>query len=143
MVGSGASLLPTKKLALLKIAQKQLAMEEADYRSILGEFGGVASATQLSLGGFERVIARLTHLGFRSTWTKRTFGNRPGMASATQVDLIRNLWRDYHGDDGDAALSAWLKHFHQVEALRFVTAEIAAKIIPGLKAMARRAQSAR
>lgn len=130
--------LVAKKIALLKVGQKQLGLDNESYRAILRQFGGVESTSDLSEAGFLRVVLRMTELGFRSTWTKRTYGERVGMASPAQVELIRKLWTEYHGGDDEAALAHWLRHFHHVDALRFVTAETAARIIPGLKAMARR-----
>ena len=50
------------------------------------------------------------------------------------------MWEKFHGpDEKDAALNAWLDHFHHVSAVRFIDAEKAAKVIPALKAMAGRA----
>ncbi|KQX34097.1 hypothetical protein ASD04_17810 [Devosia sp. Root436] len=139
--------LPGKKIALLHVAKRDLHLSDDDYRAMLVQVAGVASATELDLLGFERVIAHLTRLGFKSTWSKRTFGNRAGMASPSQVDLIRKLWGEYHhqGNDetAEAALNTWLTRYHHVSALRFVTAEIAGRIIPGLKAMAARNQHGR
>lgn len=110
---------------------------------MLMQVAGVESAKSLDLLSFERVLSRLTGLGFKSTWSKRTYGNRVGMASPGQVDLVRKLWGEYHqGDDttAEAALNGWLTRYHHVSALRFVTAEMASRILPGLKSMAARGQ---
>jgi hypothetical protein len=140
---SAGSLHP-KKIALLHVAKRQLALADEDYRAILMRFGGVDSAAELTQSGFELVMYELGRLGFKSTSSKRNFGERPGFASPAQVQLIRKLWADYHGpDEGERALSAWLTRFHHVAALRFVSAEAAANIIPGLKAMVARRQVAR
>lgn len=138
--------LPGKKIALLHVAKRALRLTDDDYRAMLMQAAGVESAKELDLLGFERVLAHLTRLGFKSTWSTRTYGNRAGMASPAQVDLIRKLWGEYHqGDDetAEAALNAWLTRYHHVSALRFVTADIAGRIIPGLKAMAARSHNGR
>lgn len=140
MDGESYSKLHPRKIALLHVAKRQLSLTDDDYRAILLNHGGANSAALLNPIGFERVIAHLTTLGFRSTWTKRTFGHRRGMASAAQVDLIRKLSAEYFGADYERALGAWLSHYHGVAALRFVDSETAARIIPGLKAMASRKQ---
>jgi hypothetical protein len=132
--------LSRKQTAVLHVAKKRLALEDADYRAILQRFGGAGSAADLGLEGFENVMRRMSALGFKSTWTKRTFGERRGMASPSQVDLIRKLWADFAGADADdSALNAWLDRFHHVSAVRFIDAEKAGKVIPALKVMAGRA----
>lgn len=102
-------------------------------------YGGVESAAALTEDGFRSVMAYLTSFGFRSDWTKRTYGERPDMATPAQVDLVRSLWADYHGpDERDAALNAWLSKYHKVAALRFVTRAKAQAVLTALKAMASR-----
>lgn len=131
--------LSAKKLAVLHVAKKQLGLTDADYRAVLFGYGGAESATELTETGFLCVMNYLTALGFRSDWTKRTFGERPGMATSAQVDLVRSLWADYHGpDERDAALNAWLSKYHKVSALRFVTRAKAQAVLTALKAMTAR-----
>lgn len=133
--------IPAKKIALLHVAKKQLGLDDDSYRDILRRTAGVDSAADLDEIGFFHVIKHLTVLGFRSTWTKRTFGNRPGMASPSQIELMRRLWKSYDpGDENEAHLNAWLFKYHKVSALRFVSDEKADKIIAALKAMAARRQ---
>ncbi len=128
-----------KKIGLLHVAKKQLGLTDENYRDILEVHGGCRSSADLDEVGFERVMVYLTALGFRSTWTKRTFGHRAGMATPSQVEYIRRLWREYFGDDpSDRALNGWLKKFHGVSALRFVTGDKAKSVIPGLRAMSAR-----
>lgn len=135
--------LPAKKIALLHVARRDLGLTDDDYRAILTRFGGVASASELNLVGFERVIGELTRLGFHSTWSRRTFGHRAGMASTSQVELIRKLWAEYRGKPDEPGLNVWLERFYKVSALRFVDASTAAKVLPALKAMAARTQNGR
>ena len=127
-----------KQIGLIHVAKKQLGLTDDQYRALLLWAGGVESAKDLDAAGFERVMGYLTRLGFKSDWTKRTFGNRPGMASPRQVDLIRELWRDYSGADDDAALGKWLERSYKVSSLRFLDAPAAQKAITGLRAMTRR-----
>ncbi|BBF92907.1 regulatory protein GemA [Blastochloris tepida] len=127
-----------KQIALIKVAKRQLGLTDDQYRALLLWAGGVESAKDLDAAGFERVMGYLTRLGFKSDWSKRTFGNRPGMASPKQVDLIRDLWRDYSGADDDAALGRWLERSYGVSSLRFLDAPAAQKAITGLRAMTRR-----
>jgi hypothetical protein len=136
------STITPKKIALIHIAKKQLALSEDMYRAILANKGGVTSANELDRNGFNAVMAYLTACGFRSTWTQRTFGRRDGMASPKQVDLIRDLWRQWSDSKDDADLNRWLERSYGVSALRFLDSAAAAKAIAGLRAMVRRKQAA-
>lgn len=131
-----------KHIALLHVAKRELDLTDDDYRAILARYGNAVSAADLDTRGFNLVMKYFTALGFRSTWTKRTYGERAGMASPAQVDLIRSLWRQFTGKDdpNDAALHGWLDKHHHVTALRFVSAEKASKVIYALKAMTERKQ---
>lgn len=124
-----------KQTALVHLAAKQLGFDDDIYRTILKVHGGVDSARDLDNRGFERVMAYFTAHGFRSTWTQRTFGKRPGMASPRQVDLIRDLWTEWSGKSDEASLNAWLERSFHVTALRFLSSAAAGKAISGLKAM--------
>ncbi len=136
-------MLTPKQIALIHLATKRLGFDDEIYRAILMAHGGVASAKELDFRGFERVMAYFTAHGFRSTWTSRTFGERPGMASPKQVDLIRSLWAQWSEDGEETSLNAWLEKSFQVSALRFLPSPLAAKAITGLKAMVRRKRGAR
>ncbi len=135
-----SSAISVKQLKLLHVAKRELNLEDEDYRAILARYGRVDSSSDLDGRGFNAVMKYFTALGFRSTWTKRTYGERAGMASPAQVDLIRSLWRDFSGkeDPSDMALHAWLDKHHHVTALRFVNTEKASKVIHSLKAMVHR-----
>jgi len=129
--------LSAKKIALLHVAKKQLGLDDDSYRDILGRCGGVESAADLDEVGFLYVMKYLTTLGFRSTWTQRTFGNRPNMASPAQVELMRDLSAEAYGpDEGDVKPNAWLAKYHHIGALRFVDARKASKVIHALRQMA-------
>lgn len=128
--------LARKQLSLIHVAKAQLGLEDEDYRAILKRFGGVESSAKLEQPGFLRVMDAFTRLGFRSDFTKRNFGVRAAMASAKQVGMIRDLWREYTGGEGtDATLGKWLERQWKVSALRFLSAEHAPKAITALKAM--------
>lgn len=132
-------LVTAKQIALVHVAKRDLKLTDDDYRYILRRMSGVESSADLCQKGFEKVMAFFTGLGFRSTWTKRTYGNRAGMASPKQVELIRSLWRKYVPDDEtETGLNAWLDQFHKVSAVRFIDSVKAAKVIFALKAMTKR-----
>ena len=130
-----------KKIALLHLASKQLGFDDETYHAVLFRYGRAAlTASDLDQEGFEGVMAYFTACGFRSDWTKRTFGNRPGMASPRQIDAIRAMWREWSGSADDAALNKWIERSFHVTALRFLTSETAGKAINGLRAMCRRSK---
>jgi hypothetical protein len=128
-----------KQMALVHVARNRLGLDEETYRAVLFRHGGgAASAKDLDLEGFDGVMSYLTACGFRSDWTQRTYGNRPGMASPSQVDLIRKLWREWSDTGDEAGLDHWLEKKFGCSALRFATPQIAHKAITGLKRMVAR-----
>jgi hypothetical protein len=124
------------KLRLIHVARGQLGLTEEDYRSILMLFGGVSHAAELNLAGFTAVMERFTALGFASTSPRRPFPQRLGMASPRQTSLMRQLWAECtNGTGTEAELGKWLEgHFH-VSSLRFLTGDLAPKVLGALKAM--------
>lgn len=127
-----------KQLALVHLAKARLGMSEEAYRDMLRLYAGVDSAAQLDAEGFDIVMARYGQLGFTSSWHARNLGDRPGMATAKQVALIRGLWRDWSGGDDDRALGRWLENSFGVSALRFLDTAATQKAITALKSMAAR-----
>lgn len=126
------------QIALVHLAKKQLGWGEEMYRAVLYKLGGVVSAKDLDQDGFALVMEYATSYGFRSDWTKRTYGKRRGMATPKQVDLVRDLWREWSGADDDAGLNKWLDRSFGVAALRFATPDVASKAITALRSMIQR-----
>jgi hypothetical protein len=122
-----------KQMALLRVAKVQLGLSDEDYRAELLRHGGSESARDLTASDFEAVLRRFRQLGFASGRTRRGFGERLGMATDAQVEMIRTLWAEVSGGLPEARLNAWLQHFG-VSALRFTTRAKAGKIIAGLRA---------
>lgn len=132
------------QLKVIHVAKRHLGLSDDLYRDILRRETGVDSARDLDPAGFDRVMARFRDLGFVSTGRKRYYGDRPGMASARQVTLIRALWREYvDGATDDVALDHWIKRTFHVDSLRFVNAETAHKVVGALKQMKRRRPEAK
>lgn len=128
--------LTRKKISLIHVAKARLGLGDADYRRILWELAGVESSTDLDLVGFERVIEFFDYLGFRSSGPRAGYGDRPGMASARQIVLIRQLWDEYTDGRGtDRGLDNWLERTFHVSSLRFLPAAKARKAITALKHM--------
>lgn len=140
---AASSSVTKKQIALLHVAKRDLGLTDDDYRAILARYGRAESTADLTQSGFTAVMKYFTALGFRSTWTQRTYGYRPTMATPPQVDLIRSLWQKFSGkpDPDDTELNKWLDRFHKISSLRFVDNKKAAKVISALKAMAARQQN--
>lgn len=135
-------MLTPKQLKLLHAAKRVLKLDDDSYRDLLMRIAGADSAKLLNAHSFDLVITEFERLGFKNTARKSRFGHRPGMATPAQVAKMLALWAEYSGSNDVAALDKWLDHFHHISALRFVTAEKAAKIIPALRAMASRKKAA-
>ncbi len=126
------------QLKLLHVAWRQLGLEEDIWRSILVRCGNVASANELQSEDFPAFLEYLKYLGFKPVKPHGpSYGDRPGFATRGQVELIRELWRDYccAAEFSEEALNKWLVAKWHVASLRFLTAEAARKLITALKAM--------
>lgn len=125
----------TKRVKLVQVARKALALDDEAYRAILRDYGGVDSAKALDEHRFAKVMDRFRYLGFISDKRKAAFrpNDRDGMASAAQITLIRELWAKLSRDGTEAALNKWISRFG-VDALRFVDAERARRIVGALRA---------
>jgi len=131
-----------KQIALIQIAKNDLKLSDAEYRKIL-DVGGSNSSKMLDQLGFEIVMQIMIAKGFKSPFNKKFFGHRKGMASPSQLMLIRELWNEYtQGVATEAELQKWLDHFFKVSSLRFLTSANAGKAITALKEMKRRKRSA-
>ena len=129
-------MLPAKHLALLNVARRQLGLSEDDYRRILRERGGVASARDLDAAAFKRVVDHLERLGFVSTARRRELARRPDMASTAQLTKIDALWTAYTDGVGTTlSLGKWLERTFKVSSARFLTREAGQKAITALNAM--------
>jgi hypothetical protein len=129
-----------KQLALLHVAKSQLNLADHEYRAALVQIAGVASSKDLDQPGFSALMGFFEYLGFQPLVTSGPdFGNRPGMASFAQLELIRQLWREWSGSSIDDGLNTWLKNSFKVDSLRFLRAKDAQRVITALKSMKARA----
>ncbi|WP_112310194.1 regulatory protein GemA [Pseudogemmobacter bohemicus] len=125
------------QITLLHVAKAKLGWDDDLYRSALVRIAGVTSSTELDREGFEAMMGFAEYCGFRPLASGAPrYGNRPGMATFAQLELIRELWRELRRERicDDEALIGWLRKYHKVDSLRFVTLDAARKIITALKA---------
>lgn len=94
--------------ALLHVARAKLGMSEEAYRALVARAAGVASSRDLDRAGFDRVVAELQRLGFRSSSAaaaERVGQRREGMATPAQLHAIKHAWRQFTGSDDERALA--------------------------------------
>ena len=122
---------------ILHVAKAKLGLDDDLYRQALVRIAGVTSSTELDQAGFEAMMGFFEYCGFRPLAKGAPrYGNRPGMATFAQIELIRELWRELHDarECDDEALLGWLRKYHKVDSMRFLTMEAARKSITTLKA---------
>lgn len=126
-----------RQKALLHVAKGKLRMSDNEYRSCFMYLAGVESSADLDQDGFEAIMVFFDWRDFRSLVAEGPpYGNRPGMATFAQLELIRCLWRKYaRGAAGEDELNTWLLDKFRLSSLSFVDMKTARKMIAALKAM--------
>ena len=122
---------------ILHLAASKLKWDDDLYRQVLVRIAGVTTSKDLDQDGFEAVMGFMAYSGFRPLEKGAPrYGNRPGMATFAQLELIRELWRELHDQAAcdDEALTGWLLKYHKVSSMRFLTLDAARKVIVALKA---------
>lgn len=129
-------MIDTKKMQLVQVAKKRLAMSDEDYRAMLFNVAGVRSSKDLDNAGFAAVMNEFSRLGFESTAAseRRKEQFRQGNhASYAQRSLIRRLWQDYKGEEDLEGLRRWMQRQFKVADPRFLDAEKVRKVISALR----------
>ena len=86
-------------LAAIHIAKKELALTDAEYRTILQQVAGVSSAKYLDAAGDRAVMARLYAL-----WDER----RGAAAKRVKTPAERKIWALWLGGENDPGLRSYL-----------------------------------
>lgn len=124
------------QITILHVAKAKLAMDDDCYRSVLAKCAGVTSSTELDVAGFTSVMGFFEYCGFtpRSA-TGANYGNREGMATYAQLELIRTLWLETTRMQtlDETAMTKWLVRCFKVSSLRFLTKATAPRVITALK----------
>ncbi|HCZ16918.1 MAG TPA: hypothetical protein DHV85_20580 [Candidatus Accumulibacter sp.] len=137
-------MIDSKKISLIHLAKKNLAMTDDDYRALLLRAAGVESSTCLDAVGFAAVMVEFGRLGFESTSAseRRKEPYRQGShATYAQRSLIRRLWQAYKGEEDDAGLRHWLQRQFKVSHPRFLDQETTRKVICALRNFKPKAQA--
>jgi phage gp16-like protein len=129
----------SRLIRLVHIAKRDLTMDDAEYRSLLDAWVKKDSAADMTIPELEKVLRYLKSAGFRV---------RKGVKSRTLADYpeakkIRALWLFLHQlelvkNPSEAALAAYVKRIAGVDALQWIDAAQAGRIIETLKKWAMR-----
>ena len=130
------------QITILHVAKSKLAMDDDTYRSVLAKCAGVTSSTELDVAGFTAVMGFFEYCGFApKSATGANYGNREGMATYAQLELIRTLWLETTRTQAldEPAMNKWLVRCFKVSSLRFLTKATAPRVITALKSWKSRA----
>lgn len=75
---------------ILHVAASKLKWDDDTYRQVLVRIAGVTTSKDLDQAGFEAVMGFAEYCGFKPLEKGAPrYGNRPGMATYAQLELIR------------------------------------------------------
>ena len=133
---------PTRKratMAKVHIASKEMALDDATYRSVLERVTGLRSASACTVAQLERALEEFKRLG----WTPKT--KRPGLSQKPHVRKVWALWGELkpHLRDGSpTALRSFVKRMTGIGDPEWLDAAQANTVTEGLKAWLKRVQAA-
>ena len=122
-----------REIQLIKIAQKQLGMDDDAYRDILFTLTRKRSSTELDFAERKKVLDHMESCGF-----KRTKPQPRKLADDPQSKMIRALWLNLHEagkvrNPSESALAAFVKRQSGRDALQWLTSKEASSVIEDLK----------
>lgn len=122
-----------RDIQIIKIAQKQLGMDDDTYRAMLWSVARVKSSTELDFAGRKKVLDHMQACGF-----KRTRPQPRKLSDNPQSKKIRALWLDLHAEGkvrnpSETALAAFVKRETGVDDLHWLNSVQASKVIESLK----------
>lgn len=149
----------TAQIRAIKMMQRRLGLDDGDYREMLRSVAGVSSCKDLAGPKIDRVIRHLHNVmgqgqgagkgpGARSQGAEKQWsgarGQGPGgsghgeMATDEQLQKIWALWNEVSRAPlakRKVALQAFLLNRYKINAVNWLTKELAVKVIEGLKKM--------
>lgn len=127
------------KIKLVQFARRQLGMAEEDYRALLSRAAGVASSKELTVHGFESVMAEFHRMGFVYTKSARRpkgagAGSAPGRPTPGQWRLLEALARKVgYAGLSDPRFIAWAKPRGKVEHPKMLDIEGLQRVVAALR----------
>lgn len=131
----------SEKLALIHLAKKECALNDAAYRDLLSGCAEVTSAAAIETDDqFNSVMAGFAALGFERKPAKQKHlqvqdSDAPGPKRATKRQLyyIKGLWELASRSKDEKSLKALVKRIGKVDDLRFLPRPTASKVILALR----------
>ena len=117
--------LDRKKLAFIHIVKKELKLDDAEYRGILGRVAGVPSARDLDEAGFRKLMRFFVRSDFYRA-------NAQGMTLKQKL-FVKALAREMGWDR--AHLRNFIRKYYQRAGLDALDRKEASKLIESLKAI--------
>lgn len=92
-------------------AKSKLGLSDALFGSALVQIGGVTSVKKLDKDGFEAMLGFFEYMGLAQLRAKgQNHGERDGMTSFRQIELIRTLCQEYtRAEAGEDELNKWME----------------------------------
>lgn len=127
-------------IAKIKIAQKQLGMEDDAYRALLTRLTGKDSATKLSAAEQFKVLAAMEQLGFKPSKPHKAQGKQYSKPHSRKLIM---LWKDLYqaghvANKTNAALESWVKSETDKASPDWLEPAEAKRLIETLKSWAKR-----
>ena len=128
-------------IAKVKIAQKQLGLDEDTYRGAMLEATGKMSAGDCSIEELKRAVAHFAARGFKPTTTAR--GGKSARADSPMARKARAMWISLHhlgaiDNPDEKALEAFARRQMNCEKMQWADQSKAYLLVEALKAIAER-----
>ena len=126
-----------RELAQIHIAKAALRLDEETYRALLWTVARVHSAAELDWAGRKNVLDHFKTRGWSQRPVRATQHSR-ALAGDPQSKMIRALWLDLHQagavrDASEQALASYVRRITRRDALQWLTAAEARRVIETLK----------
>jgi len=125
-------------IQLIHIGKAKTGMDEGAYRAFLTGVCGRDSAAKMTLRQLEQALKAMRKNGFAQT-PGRVKPGEQGRATLDQLEYIKGMWQKCARNKSDEALAAFVKRIARVDALRFLNAGLAQKVILALRDMTAKA----
>jgi phage gp16-like protein len=129
-------------LAKIHIGKKQLGLAEDDYRDLLERVTGHRSSAAMSEGQRQAVLSEMQRLGFKAAPAAKNKSPHAHVRKVFAVwgDMVR---KGQLRQPDKAALHSFCERQTGIKNAEWLSPEQASKVVEGLKAMQRRAVSAK